>query len=459
MSFIPDDARAALRGWLDQRPPQTHAYAYLSGGARTHLQWDHDAFTEVARREHWRLTLRLAKRVKKTWREAQVHSMWSGTDALPALMARAVDLLDVAPINPWYTPPPVDPVNIDPDLLKAIDPGLIDPPDVVAIDLLARAVISSRRRGWQPSIRLDVGLGALSANDHLDVISVANSRGHQQEFAATSGRLEVTLTHQGRATLVGVHEGVRRVHLNGAALVESLLGLERNNAPWTDVVAPPTLLAKTTPAIVLDRPAVVGLLMPMLKAFSAHRVIEGDSPFGEMQGRRLFHNNLSLRCDLTHPEFQGRPFDDSGLQTLLISLINKGMINDFVYNHHTAQRAGVVSTGHGVLTPHGLDERPRFAVMEGAKDDVTLGTLLTTDGLAVLIQHWSNLRPIDAKHMIFEATAPQPLVFDEGRFRARLPVTRYRVDLFKVFSQIEAYGTARRTLGAVVPPLRVSRLG
>lgn len=87
---------------------------------------------------------------------------------------------------------------------------------------------------------------------------------------------------------------------------------------------------------------------PLALAFNGRMVLEGASPLVGRQGKTLFDERLSLWDDATidyRPA--SRPFDDEGVPSQRIPLIEKGVVAGFLYDLQTAALAASRSTGSG----------------------------------------------------------------------------------------------------------------
>ena len=90
------------------------------------------------------------------------------------------------------------------------------------------------------------------------------------------------------------------------------------------------------------------LLMPLISAFNGKTVLEGASPLAQKLGKKTFDPAFSLYDDPTI-DFQtgSRPCDDEGVASQRTSLIEKGVVQAFLYDLQTAALAGKKSTGNG----------------------------------------------------------------------------------------------------------------
>lgn len=115
-------------------------------------------------------------------------------------------------------------------------------------------------------------------------------------------------------------------------------------------------LAKETASIstgeypVVFTPEGVGnaLLSPVLVALNGKTVLQGASPLGQRLGQRVFDPHFSLTDNGTKPYRPGSgPFDEEGVPTRPLKMIEEGVVQQFFYDLQTAGQAGAQSTGSG----------------------------------------------------------------------------------------------------------------
>jgi PmbA protein len=90
------------------------------------------------------------------------------------------------------------------------------------------------------------------------------------------------------------------------------------------------------------------VMLPLEQALSGRSVVQGVSPLAGRTGEAVADARFSLSDDpLLAGRTGSRPFDDEGLPSARLPLIEHGVVRHFVYDLETAARAGVRSTGHG----------------------------------------------------------------------------------------------------------------
>jgi predicted Zn-dependent protease len=87
-------------------------------------------------------------------------------------------------------------------------------------------------------------------------------------------------------------------------------------------------------------------------------------------GERLMSELVTIRDDPRDPALFPYPFDDEGVSSRPVTLIDRGVCAGFVYDTPTAARDGVVSTGHSLPQPNTWGPYARHVVMDAGDQSV-----------------------------------------------------------------------------------------
>ena len=211
--------------------------------------------------------------------------------------------------------------------------------------------------------------------------------------------------------------------------------------------------------VVLEEYAVVDLLdMLGYLGFSALAVQEGRS-FAE-PGRRVGTDLVDIWDDGFDPLGLPMAFDYEGVAKRRVSLIEKGVCRDVVYDSQTAAKAGVQSTGHGLPAPNPYGPFPLNMLLGAgsASRDELIGGL--DRGLLVTRFHYTN--PVHPKLAIVTGmTRDGTFLVEGGRIVGPVKNLRYTQSYLEALAGIEAVGSERRCLrgflgGVVAPAVRIA---
>src|SRR5438094_6035105 len=96
------------------------------------------------------------------------------------------------------------------------------------------------------------------------------------------------------------------------------------------------------------------LMLPVTQALAGQAVLQGISPLAARVGEQVFDRRFSLTDDpLLVGRAASRPLDDECVPSRTTCLVERGVVQRFIYDLETATRARTHSTGHGQRTVFG----------------------------------------------------------------------------------------------------------
>jgi PmbA protein len=123
------------------------------------------------------------------------------------------------------------------------------------------------------------------------------------------------------------------------------------------------------------------------ESFMADNVQKGKSMLVDRKGDSVFSSHVNIVDDGLYPHGMATsPFDDEGSHHRRNQLVSKGIIQDFLYDHHTANKENRHSTGnggrHGIKAPPTVHTTNFFiekgtAAQEGLLSSVREGIMVT----------------------------------------------------------------------------------
>ncbi len=139
-------------------------------------------------------------------------------------------------------------------------------------------------------------------------------------------------------------------------------------------------------AVIFDRDVAYALLGGILSAVNGERVLQGASFLAKRKGEKIASELLTLIDDGTREKgLASRPFDGEGVPTQRRVIVDKGILQGFMYNTIVARRAGVQSTGNASrgsfnslpgIGPHNFYMAPGEATPEDIIRATKLGFLV-----------------------------------------------------------------------------------
>lgn len=322
----------------------------------------------------------------------------------------------------------------------------------------ARTILLATQRCKKEGLE---GSGVFEAN--AETTAFANSNGIRAVFPQTSARFSLTATGSD-----GDNEGwaeEEREHPSEIAIDRVIsTAIDKSKRSASPRALPP---GKYT--VVLE-PTATGEMILFMSwlGCGAQRFLEGRSYCSGKLGQKFFSDKLTIRDDVTDVRAPGMPFDFEGVATRPVTIIDKGVARDLVYDRRTAEEAakqglvGKTATGHGLPQPNSFGPLARHLVVDG--DDGTSAADLVRgldDGLLVSKFHYTNVvNPMDLS--ITGMTRSGLFKVEKGEIAYPVKNFRFTISILDVLSRIEALGKPERATGAlfggrfVVPAARLS---
>ena len=114
------------------------------------------------------------------------------------------------------------------------------------------------------------------------------------------------------------------------------------------------------------------LMLPVTQALSGKAVLQGISPLGAKVGEQVFDARFSLADDpLRVGRTPSRPLDDECVPSRTMCLVERGVVQRFIYDLETGARANTESTGHGTRGIFGKPMPAYTSLVLGVGDQVS----------------------------------------------------------------------------------------
>ncbi len=318
----------------------------------------------------------------------------------------------------------------------------------------AEASPELRAEGVRAVIAAADGQGVLaygSFSTGTETIAVANSAGIRSAQERTSAQL-ITV-HMSPDGGTGYAEraatDVRNIDPAGLGAEAATRARRADHAVHVDPGDYPVVLEPYAVVDIVDMLGYVG--------FSALAVQEGRS-FME-PGRKVGSELITIVDDGSDPAGRPMAFDYEGVRKQRVTMIERGVCRDVVYDAQTAARDGRRSTGHGLPAPNPYGPFPFNMIM--AKGDQTREQLIggLDRGLLVTRFHYTN--PVHPKLAIITGmTRDGTFLVEHGEIVGPVKNLRFTQSYLDALAGVSAVGHDLRTLSAsfgtvVVPALRI----
>lgn len=286
----------------------------------------------------------------------------------------------------------------------------------------------------------------------METVAVVNSRGVRAAGSRSSSHLLTVMMGPGGGSGYAEEAAVDVATIDASAIGREAAERARASRDAIEVEAGdyPVVLESYAVGDITDTLGYLG--------FSALAVEEGRS-FAE-PGRRIGSDLVTIWDDGTDPGGLPMPFDYEGVGKERISLVERGVCRDVVYDAQTAARAGRRSTGHGLPAPNTLGPFPlnMFMAAGTTPRDELIGGM--ERGLLVTRFHYTN--PVHPKLAIVTGmTRDGTFLVEGGRVVAPVKNLRYTQSYLEALAGVEAVSIERRLVkgmlgGALVPAVRIA---
>lgn len=210
---------------------------------------------------------------------------------------------------------------------------------------------------------------------------------------------------------------------------------------------------------VMEPRVVVRFLGLIAQTVAADAVQKGKSMFAQKISTQVASDSVSISDDPFHPEgIASFPFDGEGAASQQTSLIEKGILKNYLYDSYSAARDGVKSSGNGqrgsfrslpAVAPSNLILKAGGESREELIAGIPYGFYITE----VMGMHTAN--PISGDYSLGAAG----LLIEEGRLSRAVRGVVIAGNLIELLQNIDAVGNDLRFFGSkAAPSIRLSAL-
>jgi PmbA protein len=259
-----------------------------------------------------------------------VAAMEDGAQAAP-LVERALASAEVGEVLELSFPEHAPLPDVPTHFARAADASL---DDLIAI---GRAVLERlARAGVQVNVTVE--------RDTSET-RVANTAGAAASYRSTAVGVSAEMWRVAGDDVLTIGDGWEGADLPGDDRVDALVRSisDRLERALRIVQAPEGALP-----VVFSPAGLAAVLLPITQALSGKAVLQGISPLAGRVGERAFDPAFSLTDDpLVSGRAASRPVDDECVPSKNTCLVERGVVQRFIYDLETAARANTRSTGHG----------------------------------------------------------------------------------------------------------------
>ncbi len=217
---------------------------------------------------------------------------------------------------------------------------------------------------------------------------------------------------------------------------------------WAEEQA--AISSKNLPVIFTPSGVASTLINPLMVAFNGKTVLECASPIGNLLGKQVFDSKFNLHDDATI-DYQpsSHPFDDEGVVSRCISLIEAGIPINFMYDLQTAALAGKDSTGNGRRHGGGLPlpSPNAFVVTSG---DVLFDDMLADLKEGLVIEYLMGANQGNILGGDFSGNVLLGYKVENGKIKGRIKDTMVSGNVYQLLKEITAIGNDSKWVGGII---------
>jgi PmbA protein len=184
--------------------------------------------------------------------------------------------------------------------------------------------------------------------------------------------------------------------------------------------------------------SVIALLLPVQVALSGKSVAQGVSALAGKTGERICSDRLTVTDDATLPNrASSGSHDDEGVPTRPLTLIEKGVLNAYYTDLHSAARLGTSSTGHA---SRGLGSPPSPATSNVllAPGEVPLAEMIGSIDCGLLIDMVLGIGQGNPLSGDFSNTLGLAFKIEKGRLTGRVKNTSIAGNVYQDLQHVAA---------------------
>jgi PmbA protein len=331
-------------------------------------------------------------------------------------------------------------------------PGPAEAPVVQVFDPRTQAVSADEMIHWGQSLidaarNLEPKLVCdATVRRVVQTVTLANSNGGGFSYRASalSASLHGTLIRDTDMLFVGDYDASCSPDLDWKRIEETIerqLRYSRRNA---------ALKMAQMPVIFTPLGVAESLLTPLALAFSGRLVHQGQSPLVDRLGEQLYDSRFSMWDDATISlRAASRPFDDEGVPSRRIQLVENGVVRSFLYDLQTAALAGAESTASAERS---LASQPSISTtcVTIAAGDTTFEDMLDSVSEGVVVEELMGAGQGNVMGGDFSGNVLLGYKIEGGEIVGRVKDTIVAGNVHEALRQLGAVGSDSRWVGGVV---------
>ena len=210
--------------------------------------------------------------------------------------------------------------------------------------------------------------------------------------------------------------------------------------------------------VVLSPNAFGDLVSFMAMMLNAKSVDDGASFAIGNLGKKVFGENLTITDDITNPLLRPLHFDSEGNPRRKLSLIDKGVVANYLYDNKRAAKHNTKPTGHALVTRFASGAFPLNVVVQGGEQSLEEIIASTPKGIFINEFHYTNF--VNARKLqITGLTRNGAFLIENGKLTTPMATVRFTESLLDAFNAITAISKEQELISgfgaSLIPAVRI----
>ncbi|MEX2377166.1 MAG: TldD/PmbA family protein [Dehalococcoidia bacterium] len=308
-----------------------------------------------------------------------------------------------------------------------------------------RDLIERVRDQW-PDLLCDARVGKSAGRMYL-----ANSAGVAESYRQTNYYVFLGGELIRGTDMLSVWAGHSSSGFFGAATTDEILKDVLEQLENSRELAPPP--TGDVPVIFTPRGVAATLLDPLMSGFNGKNIASGASPIIEKEGKQELDTRISIWDDPTLSMASGsRPCDDEGVASRRVTLVDKGVIGEPLFDLQTAGKTGRQTTASA---HRGLSSAPSpsASVLDVAPGDAPYADLFSGIQKGLVVEQLLGAGQGNELGGDFNANVLLGYLVENGRIVGRVKDTMISGNVYEVLANVEAVSSeAEWVFGSVRTP-------
>ncbi len=231
-----------------------------------------------------------------------------------------------------------------PDDKGLTDVGSLFDPEISQVSLDRKITMAKEvEKAAMKDKRITKSAGAVFSEGEGEIF-LANSNGISKSYKESACTIGVSVVAEKGEQKSSGGEYCSRRFFSDLKPIKEIAGKAAKDA--YDMLDPQ--MVKTQKAtVIFDPDTARSILGGILAAVNGERVLQGASFLAQKMNKKIIADNITIIDDGTIPKGLGTaPFDGEGVPTQKRTIVDKGVLKEFMYNTIVASRAGIKSTGN-----------------------------------------------------------------------------------------------------------------